>query len=328
MDFAQLLVRMSDVAETAKVTNDAKEVESPAIPASFNQTERVLAMMMRENTGASILDSGGAYGRAWQRALKKDFSNRERATLEARVSTSPYGRRPNVPELELSVTIDLFTFLSEKLTYDRAMTRQFEKFAALPENENEHWLGMMREFPEWIADKRDARLGEHTGVENSYNHDCYLSGTIQFGFFELDGEAYVLLQIHGGCDVRGGYTAPKAFKCEDEYALFDWYRATISPDWNEVQKAREAMKDEMSRQPTLIPGEEIAARESADSFGEDVYWDIGSNDESGPGCEMNLSDYPVLEIETRADWKRGHVCVLPDHRALCPVTGAVLCASF
>ncbi len=328
MDFAQVMVGLYDAIETAKVTEDAKSVSSPPIPDSFNQTERVLAMMMRENTGASILDSGGAYGRAWQRALKEDFGKRERATLEARVSTSPYGRRPNVPELDFSVSIDLFTFLSEKLEYDRALTRQFEKFARLPENENEHWLGMMRAFPEWIADKRGAQLGEHTGVENSYNHDCYLSGTIQFAFFELDGEPYCLLQIHGGCDVRGGYTAPKAFKCDDSYSLFDWYRATVSPDWHEVRKAREAMKVEAGRQTFLLPSEEAAARAAADSFGDEVYWDVGGYEERGPGCAMDLSEYPVLEIETRAEWKRGSVCVLPDHRVLCPVTGAVLCASF
>ena len=325
MDFAQMMVGLYDAIETEKVTEDAKTVESPPIPESFNQTERVLAVMMRENTGASILDSGGAYGRAWQRALREDFGKRERATVEGRVSKTREGKS----ELWLDVTIDLFSYLSEKLTYDRAMTRQFEKFAALPENENEHWLGMMRAFPDWIADKRRSRLGEHTGVENSYNHDSYLSGTIQFAFFELDGEAYCLLQIHGGCDVRGGYTAPKAFKCDDdEYALFDWHRATISPDWHEVHTAREALKLEASRQPSLFTGEEIAAGVSAASFGDEVYWDVGSYDEHGSGCDMKLDEYPVLEIETRAGWKRGHVCVLPDHRVLCPVTGAVLCASF
>jgi hypothetical protein len=323
MDFAQMMVGLYDRIETAKVTEDAKTVESPAIPESFNQTEKVLAMMMRENTGASILDSGGAYGRAWQRALKEDFSKRERATIEGQVYKNHEGKN----ELSLDVTIDLFSYLSEKLTYDRAMTRQFEKFAKLPENEHEHWLGMMREFPEWIADKRGGRLGEHTGVENSYNHDCYLSGTIQFGFFTLDDEQYCLLQIHGGCDVRGGYTAPKAFKCDDEYSLFDWYRATVSPDWYEVREAREAMKAEVGRQTFLLPSEEMAASAHARSFGDDVYWDIGSDDYHGEGCEK-FDEYPVLEIETRADWKRGSVCVLPDHRVLCPETGAVLCASF
>jgi len=323
MDFAQMMVGLYDRIETAKVTEDAKSVESPAIPESFNQTEKVLALMMRENTGASILDSGGAYGRAWQRALKEDFSKRERATVEGRVLS--YDGKT---ELCLDVTIDLFSYLSEKLEYDRAMTRQFEKFAKLPENEHEHWLGMMREFPEWIADKKDARLGEHTGVENSYNHDSFLSGTIQFAFFELDGEAYCLLQIHGGCDVRGGYTGPKAFKCDDNYSLFDWYRATISPDWHEVREAREALKAEIDRQPSLLVSDDTTKRVEVESFGQDVYWDIGSYDEHGSGCDTKLDEYPVLEIETRADWKRGSVCVLPDHRVLCPETGAVLCASF
>jgi hypothetical protein len=323
MDFAQMMVGLYDAIETAKVTEEANSVESPVIPESFNQTEKVLVTMMRENTGASILDSGGAYGRAWQRALKEDFGKRERATVEGRVSH--YNGKT---ELCLDVTIDLFSYLAEKLTYDRAMTRQFEKFSKLPENENDHWLDMMHEFPKWIADKRDARLGEHSGVENSYNHDCYLSGTIQFAFFELDGEAYCLLQIHGGCDVRGGYTGPTAFKCDDDYSLFDWYRATISPDWREVCKAREVMKVELGRQTFLLESDEVAARAEVDSFGEDVYWDVGSYDEHGSGCDMKLDEYPVLEIETRADWKCGIVCVLPDHRILCLVTGAVLCASF
>ena len=31
----------------------------------------------------------------------------------------------------------------------------------------------------------------------------------------INGEEYLLLQIHNGCDVRGGYTDAKLFKCPE-----------------------------------------------------------------------------------------------------------------
>ena len=77
---------------------------------------------------------------------------------------------------------------------------------------------------------------------NTYNDgDAYLSGTFQgyvFTFREDEDQwfyadsAIVAILIHGGCDVRGGYTDPKFFKIVDDelYALFDYNRIRAGCD--------------------------------------------------------------------------------------------------
>jgi hypothetical protein len=68
---------------------------------------------------------------------------------------------------------------------------------------------------------------------NSYNHECNLSQTIQFYYWSEgtegrvyrgrleDSKTYVALQIHGGADVRGGYTAPVIFEVCDDVGILD-----------------------------------------------------------------------------------------------------------
>jgi hypothetical protein len=49
-------------------------------------------------------------------------------------------------------------------------------------------------------------------VENTYNHENNLSQILLFVTFNYEGNKYALLQIHGGADVRGGYTDTRCFK--------------------------------------------------------------------------------------------------------------------
>ena len=46
---------------------------------------------------------------------------------------------------------------------------------------------------------------------NTYNGEDSLSQTLQYTAFGTSCEGYILLQIHNGADVRGGYTAPRVF---------------------------------------------------------------------------------------------------------------------
>ena len=47
---------------------------------------------------------------------------------------------------------------------------------------------------------------------NTYNGDSDLSQILQGSYLKLNEEDYILLQIHGGCDARGGYTNARLFK--------------------------------------------------------------------------------------------------------------------
>lgn len=161
------------------------------------RTEQVIFEMLTENTGRHMLDSGGESGRAWQRnqALTlEDFRNAPRVTLDAK-----WG----------DVTVSLFHHLTEKLTYSEEWTAALNEYA---ETYDGSWLEVMETFPTELGFKR-------LYTENSYNHESLLSQVIQYTVFSTGRELLVALQIHGGADVRGGYTAPRVFSIVDEYDL-------------------------------------------------------------------------------------------------------------
>lgn len=180
---------------------------------SVTETDRVLADMLTENTGRHMLDSGGAYGRSWERNQGK--------TAETFLANPPV--RLQHGEF---VTLDVFHWLRARLEYDPVMDRKLQVWNALF-GENMAWLEVAETFASKVStgDADSGRFGGYlAGVTNSYNHEESLSQTIQFVIFEdRDGETVVLLQIHGGCDVRGGYTRPRAFRVGDDAGcMFDF----------------------------------------------------------------------------------------------------------
>jgi hypothetical protein len=163
-----------------------------------NNIEQVIYDMLTENTGGSILDSGGAYGRHWQRNQKKtleDFKAEPVAWME--------------PEYEL-VYKSLFWHLVEHLTPDELLTGYFDKFAELNPDSGyyelmELWLDSLG-----VADEGDFYSGRWSF--NTYNFENWLpSQVIQGSFFSLNGDDFLIMQVHGGADVRGGYTKPRVF---------------------------------------------------------------------------------------------------------------------
>jgi len=63
---------------------------------------------------------------------------------------------------------------------------------------------------------------------NTYNFDCVLDQ--DFTWYELFPDEpdaldafeaeYLIIRVHGGCDIRGGYTAPRIFRVYDLYEFF------------------------------------------------------------------------------------------------------------
>ena len=63
---------------------------------------------------------------------------------------------------------------------------------------------------------------------NTYNGGSDLSQVLQGAWLEdADGDTYLLLQIHGGCDVRGGYTDAKLFKTSDDWVIHPYIQDYI-----------------------------------------------------------------------------------------------------
>jgi hypothetical protein len=159
-------------------------------------TREALHAMLTTNTGSHILDSGGAYGRNWERNASKSVDD---FTSEPYSWMDPYG----------CLTISLFHHLDDALHFEAGWDADYLAFT---HNSSDSHL---EDIENWI---------EHIGAtelynDNSYNRDSALSQVIQYSVYELNGNQYVALQIHQGCDVRGGYTRPWIFLLADEYAL-------------------------------------------------------------------------------------------------------------
>jgi hypothetical protein len=189
-----------------------------------DKTAEILNTMLKENTGRALCDSGDAYGRNWQRNQGRDFEKEEPSS----VSFSDYKG-----EVEISVTHNLYHWLLDRLTYDEALDKLFYRWAQLSGNDDKNWLELMEEF----AEKRYRRSNnkgytcESPYTDNSYNCGSELiSQTIQYTLWSDETGYYVLLQVHGGCDVRGGYSAPHVFYCKDEYDMSDYQRGAIQCD--------------------------------------------------------------------------------------------------
>ena len=148
---------------------------------------KVIAKMLKENTGTHFLDSGGKEGRMWQRNQNKVFKN------EPRVVIDEYGE-----------TVSVFHYLNEILELDN-VTRKVNSFIT---KKKLHWVDEVADEIEYLF-----FVDEFNDTINTYNYDSNLSQTLLFKTFKLfSGDIYVLLQIHGGADVRGGYTDTKCFK--------------------------------------------------------------------------------------------------------------------
>lgn len=164
-------------------------------------TEQIIYEMLTENTGRHILDSGGENGRSWQRNQVKslqDFKNEARTTFDVRY---------------YEATLSVFHHLTEKLTYSPEYTEALNEYM---EGSDAYLLELVETF------------ASHMGwrvifSENSYNRESLLSQVIQYTVYDTGSELLVALQIHGGADVRGGYTRPRIFSIESEYDLvMEW----------------------------------------------------------------------------------------------------------
>ena len=173
-----------------------------------DKLNKLICDMLTEPTGIALCDSGGSRGRMWQRnqgLTVEALEERNEATLEISHSEK-FG-------WDFEVTIDLYHFLKERLHLDDFC----EEFNELPVEDWEgDGYGLSKAGQEWL-EARDFELLES---HNTYNWESNLSQVIQYTEvrnLNTPGEEYILLQVHGGADVRGGYTDAKLFLKDCEY---------------------------------------------------------------------------------------------------------------
>lgn len=168
----------------------------------MNTTE-VISQMLKENTGTHFLDSGEELNRHWQKNQLRDFMSEPAARLSFSLHRN---------QLNIEFTRSLYHYLLERLSYNAELTKSFRDF--MKDKDDCDFVGM-EDF---------CRFYEFNfGTENTYNHESNLDQVLQYTAFGRSPDLFdhVLLQIHGGCDVRGGYTSAVAFDLKGEIGLYD-----------------------------------------------------------------------------------------------------------
>lgn len=273
----------------------------------MNMKELAVAMLT-ENTGRHFLDSGGAYGRNWERNQGRDFE-----------AEKPYSVRwwcyehSDQPHLDMEATVSLYHWLVHNFEPDDRLQRMFDTFAEL--NPDMVWLELAEEFA--------ALLSKHTrysvsSTTNTYNEENDLSQIVQYVALK-DGEDYndvthVILQVHGGCDARGGYGKPMVLKLNEEaYEMYDTQR---------VQDIYTSGCSPMDTATATLPGIKPKEAPTMNRWFMDGYRSI--EPDYANECKEDLfklfcaKDDPAVPIAPRAEW---WVIVTEDHRAFLMAPG-------
>jgi hypothetical protein len=187
---------------------------------NFTQAQKEVYAMLIENTGKHMLDSGSAYGRNWQRNKSKtieDFYNEpeQQITYDSRYK-------------EFERIVSVFHYLSE-LDIDY-ICEQFNELNRDATNWDSNFYGVSLEASEYLDSLKNQDIeidelpyGESWSTFNTYNGDSDLSQVLQGSWIKIDDEMYLILQIHGGCDVRGGYTNARLFKIDNLDGMIHQY---------------------------------------------------------------------------------------------------------
>lgn len=190
-----LIEGLTEILSHAEKISQEKKHPLQSKPKDYTETESVLHDLLTENTGAHILDSGGAYGRAWEKNRKiVDF------------------RSQKIHQHEDYITKSLFNFLNEHLTYDSKLDKKFHEFANNKTNKDKPWSECIELFKE----KYNEKDGYISGIGGyTYNEETALNQDFVYEVLQIDGEYYYIIQTHNGCDARGGFSTPRIFSGED-----------------------------------------------------------------------------------------------------------------
>lgn len=169
----------------------------------MKDVDQILFEMLTENTGWALCDSGNYYGRNYERNQKKtieDFIKENSVTPKFRDGLLEY------------YTISVFHYLRNQLEID-CICEKFNKINIESDNwDDDRFYGVSSEGGKFL-DKYNPDI---QSTFNSYGASS-LSQVIQGTYLRIADSGYVLLQIHGGCDVRSGYTTARLFVIENDY---------------------------------------------------------------------------------------------------------------
>jgi hypothetical protein len=210
------------------------------------KTEKLIYSMLTESTGSHFLDSGGTDGRMWQRNAQKtieDFRNEDEESYEFDYDGGYLYRTCSVFHylscLELDYVCELFNEAQDKT--DDEGGDIFYRVERGAERVLKGWGNIVygREF-------------------NTYNGDSDLSQVLQGKFIDIDDEGYLLLQIHNGADVRGGYTKSKLFKLLDGGMIHEYL---LEHDDGNENFCEDSTAKDYSDSEKIYTGTQVLARQ-------------------------------------------------------------------
>lgn len=326
--------------------------------------KRKLISMFQENTGTHMLDSGGAYGRNWERNQKLP------KTIEYWDNTPvcyPEGFRYG----ELWGNVSLYHHLAHSLAWDddvETLNKLWDLYDAFYPDKRWHELedkfiehiqgntkspkdfrnSVMKELNDYYHNieedddfnenvKAFSNLVAHSSLvkdlwycdfgyehrgDNSYNYENNLSQVFQY---EIFGD-FVFIEIHGGCDVRGGYTRPVIFKIiEDNF--YDGDRYTIyctNPkenhywDWEGGNYwGTETDFDPRKEKDLLVKYDDLTDEEQKqfDSVGYLI------EEEEKVFATEGQAVFDGFDVRLKKPAVRSHVMIFKDGEAFCPICG-------
>ena len=184
--------------------------------------------MLLENTGKHPMDSGGANGRRWQRNQFRDFESEEPITFEVNIN---YNEDGTVRYRDIIPTISLYHWLMGANIEEDDIS---EAFNALVKHDDPWadgdefmyvtqpcytYLEQLGAKPQYYTDRGGYKVEK---VFNTYNDGDCLDQVIQYQHLTIGDDPYVLISVHGGADVRGGYAASRLFYLDETIMDMLW----------------------------------------------------------------------------------------------------------
>lgn len=183
--------------------------------------EALIYSMLTESTGINMMDSGGGENRGWQRNQKRtlqDFRNDPEVSFEIEKWRD---------DIEYGYTISVFHYL-KRLELDE-VCNAYNRLKC--KDWDSDIYGVSESQAKWL-ERHGLKVGDSW---NTYNGESNLSQILQGTNINREGNEsnmeypeYVLIQIHNGCDARGGYTDAKLFKIPQDIYLIEDVSGTIT----------------------------------------------------------------------------------------------------
>lgn len=191
----------------------------------FETGEEAWAHCLTQNSGISILDSGGQNGRGWQTAKKAVEESGQTAAeyfnslpeVKAHISRIDEN---GIGEFDY-VSVNVFHTLRDNTTFDAEEDAKFNAWRELPDNQDTSELQTAYNYAEEMG---------WTDVEThyTYNWENMLSRDVHWTEGEgPDGVRRALVSIHTGADARGGFSTPVVINLEESAEMWHspdvWY---------------------------------------------------------------------------------------------------------